>query len=238
MALLTLETIETTVWRTGEFIYVLVPTTHSQWTSGSFIWNGIFLPEHLRTLARTVWLSREKERYKTSNGTWMTKPEMRSIPLGWSIDSEGRCSREQERVRHFAPDEAVGDVRDKRGDGCHNGSILLRNLSEGDVSSEEFQPLPAIIKWTFCLALMDRFLATSSLFSLSEPAHTRACYNSAIFGGTRADQEAVAKGTRCDSQWDRSLDSFCAQMTEYRVPSGGKKSHVLDLKIPDLCLKA
>lgn len=207
MASLTPETIETIFWHTGEFMYVLVPTTHSQWRSGSFIWNGIFLPEHLRTLAITVWLSREKERYKTiSNGTWMTKPEMRSIPLGWSIDKEGRCSREQEHVRHFVPDEAVGDVRDKRGDGCHNGSILLRNLSEGDVSSEEFNLLRG--KWAFCLALMDRFLATSSLFSLSEPAHTRACYNSAIFGGTRADQEAVAKGTRCDSKVDRPLDSF------------------------------
>lgn len=47
----------------------------------------------------------------------MTTPEMCSIPLGWSIDNEGRRSREQELVRHFAPDEAAGDVRDKRGDG-------------------------------------------------------------------------------------------------------------------------
>lgn len=61
------------------------------------------------------------------------------------------------------------------------------------------------------------------------------------------DQEAVAKGTRCDSKLDCALDSFCTEMTESGVPwvgGGGVGGGVMfsafikDLKIPNLCYKA
>lgn len=54
-------------------------------------------------------------------------------------------------------------------------SCVLCKLLGGDVSSEEFQPLPVITKQAFCLPLIDRFLATTSLFSLSDSERRRPC---------------------------------------------------------------
>lgn len=122
----------------------------------------------------------------------------------------------------------------------HNDTILLRNRSEGDVSSEDFQPLPAIIKWAVSLWQTGSWPRRHYVASVS--LHTPERVTTQPFSENLAKTKNQWPKALGNSKLDCSSDSPCAQMTESGVPWRWEKSQALgpykNLKITDLRLKA